>query len=117
MAFKRSAVRSRLSPPKSLEIVRFRDFFRFKRAHFPYIWAFSRRRSLVCFERNTFDQNLTRISPESGFVYLVHSVFLDSGSKGCAKPGNGIQSDWLLYMQIMLGHIHIGVTHNALNGG
>ena len=27
MAFKRSAVRSRLSPPKSLEIVRFRDFF------------------------------------------------------------------------------------------
>ena len=31
MAFKRSAVRSRLSPPKSSEILRFRNFFLFEK--------------------------------------------------------------------------------------
>ena len=37
--------------------------------------------------------------------------------KGFAEPINGIQSDGLLYVEVMLRHIHIGVAHNALDGG
>ena len=37
--------------------------------------------------------------------------------KGFAEPIDGIQSDRLLYMEVMLRHIHIGVAYNALNGG
>ena len=40
MAFKRSAVRSRLSPPKRPEIVRFQVFFRLKSAVFVHSVAF-----------------------------------------------------------------------------
>ena len=37
--------------------------------------------------------------------------------KGFAEPIDGIQSDGLLYVEVMLRHIHIGVAHNALDGG
>ena len=37
--------------------------------------------------------------------------------KGFAEPIDGIQSDGFLYVEVMLCHIHIGVTHNALDGG
>ena len=37
--------------------------------------------------------------------------------KGFAEPIDGIQSDGLLYVEVMLRHIHIGVAHNALDSG
>ena len=42
MAFKRSAVRSRLSPPKSPEILRFQDFFLLLSRNMPNYGAFSK---------------------------------------------------------------------------
>ena len=37
--------------------------------------------------------------------------------KGFAEPIDGIQSDGFLYVEVMLRHVHIGVAHNALDGG
>ena len=37
--------------------------------------------------------------------------------KGFAEPINGIQLDRLLYVEVMLRHIHISVAHTALDGG
>ena len=114
MAFKRSAVRSRLSPPGSPEIVRFQDFFFCKPGYFLQKSVFSEPerytpvRVTLC----------TRIVPESrrfqevqyvqmrGFRMLRKCVgkFFD-----CGQPYR------VLHMQIVLGHIHIRVTDNALD--
>ena len=79
MAFKRSAVRSRLTPPKNLEIVRFRGFsclfYQFLHSNSDYFQQ--GRNSKIC--RNT----ATRMRQESFslqnrpfFVHYFHCVYL-----------------------------------------
>ena len=62
MAFKRSAVRSRLSPPKRPEIVRFQVFFRLKSAVFVQYVHVLRGAAEPCFFDGTFR---TGVIPES----------------------------------------------------
>jgi len=52
MAFKRSAVRSRLSPPKRPEIVRFQVFFRLKSAILSILLHLFKKSRNTCFPRN-----------------------------------------------------------------
>ena len=114
MAFKRSAVRSRLSPPGSPEIVRFQDFFFCKPGYYLQKSVFSEpgRYTPVCVTL------CTRIVPESrrfqevqyvqmrGFRMLRKCVgkFLD-----CGQPYR------VLHMQIVLCHIHIRVSNDTLD--
>lgn len=44
------------------------------------------------------------------------SNLLNGVVKGAAKPLNGIQSNGLWNMQVMLRHIHAGVPYDALDG-
>ena len=113
MAFKRSAVRSRLSPPKSLEIVRFRDFFFLFSAIFQGVSGVLG----TCPEHPIFavlfhlQQHLQWCG--TIIVQCVQSVF---SSEGVGELLHRSQSNRILNVQIMLSHVHICMTHDALNG-
>ena len=116
MAFKRSAVRSRLSPPGSPEIVRFQDFFFCKPGYFLQKSVFSEpgRYTLV---RVTL---CTRIVPESRRFQGVQYVQMRGFRilrKCVGKLFDCGFTNRVLDMQIVLGHVHIRVTDNALDGG
>ena len=53
--------------------------------------------------------------PAGSSVWVIRSAA--ACWKGFAEPINCIQSDGFLYVEVMLRHVHIGVAHNALDGG
>ena len=101
MASKRSAVRSRLSPP---------GLFLFKSGVFTNFLEFSEPSQNPCPNSDKPDHNLTTIT-----LCLLSLLCFIVTREGCTEFFNSGFSDGFLNMQIMLSHIDICMANDALN--
>ena len=123
MAFKRSAVRSRLSPPQKLRNLWISEFFSFVL----YIKKFCF--SPLIFEgRNFLTQILPNLDPNDNMTQwthwyrtsqryqFIHFINIFTIDKCIAETCHRIFAYGFLDMQVMLRHIDIRMANDTLNG-
>ena len=107
MAFKRSAVRSRLSPPQNvLNSSEFRAFSLFSALKSPIFTP-------IVAGVQHFDRNLTGISFRLSSPY---SLFCLTDTKGLVKSLCSFLADRALDMKIMFCHVGVRMANNRLDG-